>query len=234
MNPGLLPWSATNYDITTEYYTDQGGVFSAGVFRKEVANFFGSVDRPSTPQELDEVGVDPMGQPWETRLTVNIGDARIDGFELSFNQSLAALDPWTFGLGSSLRVFGNITKITIGGARQGDFQGFLPRSANWGFYFAQKRFRSSFRWNYSSDRPGAAATNYGPNGEAYNKGMTHLDINLSYSLRPNLAFFVNMKNVFKDFRIQAQRSDTLADYAEYRYPNRISGIATEIGINGSF
>ena len=233
-NPGLLPWSADNYDVTLEYYTDQGGVFSAGVFRKQVANFFGNVDRPSTPQELADAGVVPDGQSWETRTTVNIGSARIDGIELSFNQSLAPLDRWLAGWGSSLRLFGNITKIKIGGARQGDFQGFLPTSANWGVYFARKRVRAALKWNHSSDRPGAALTTFGPNGENFTFGMTHLDINLSYSLRPSLAFFVNLKNVTRDFRIQAHRSELLPKYAEYRYPNRLNGIATEMGINGSF
>lgn len=233
-NPGLLPWAADNYDLTVEYYTDQGGMFSAGVFRKEVANFFGNVERDSTPQELTEVGVDPAGEPWVTRTTVNIGEARIDGLELSFSQSLAPLDPWLAGWGSSLRLFGNITKIKIGGARQGDFAGFLPTSANWGVYFAKKRVRASFRWNHSSDRPAAAVNGIGANGENYTAAITQLDVNLSYSLRPNLAFFINMKNVLSDFRIQARRSDEYPDYAEYRYPNRLNGIATEVGFHGSF
>ncbi|MBI4626945.1 MAG: TonB-dependent receptor [Verrucomicrobia bacterium] len=233
-NPGLLPWSADNYDLTLEYYTDQGGVFSAGVFRKQVANFFGNVDRLSTPQELSDAGVVADGQTWETRTTINIGSARIDGIELSFNQSLAPLDRWLAGWGSSLRLFGNITKITIGGARQGDFQGFLPTSANWGVYITRKRVRAALKWNHSSDRPGAALATFGPNGENFNVGMTHLDVNLSYSFRPNLAVFVNLKNVTRDFRIQAHRSDLLPKYAEYRYPNRLNGIATELGINGSF
>jgi len=233
-NPGLLPWAADNYDLTLEYYTNQGGMFSAGVFRKEVANFFGNVDRPSTAQELEEVGVDPSTDDWITRTTVNIGAATIDGMELSFNQSLAALDPWLWGWGSSLRLFGNITKIKIGGARQGDFQGFLPTSANWGVYFSKKRVRASFRWNHSSDRPGAAVTNLGPNGENYNAELTQLDVNASYSLRPNLALFINMKNVLREFRIQSLRSDLYPEYAEARYPNLLNGIATEFGIRGSF
>ena len=138
--------------------------------------------------------------------------------------------PW----GSSLRVFGNITNIEIGGARQGDFQGFLPTSANWGVYFTKKRVRASFRWNHSSDRPGSAIPALGSNGENYNAALTQLDVNLSYSLRPNLAVFANMKNVFREFRIQSRRSDEYAKYAEARYPNLLNGIATEIGIRGSF
>lgn len=233
-NPGLLPWSADNYDLTVEYYTDQGGVFSAGVFRKDVYDFFGNVDRPSTPQELADAGVTPLSEDWETRTTINVGNAQIDGIELSFSQSLAALDPWLAGWGSSLRVFGNITKIKIKGARTGDFQGFLPTSANWGVYFTKKRVRASLRWNHSSDRPGAAITTFGPNGENYNIAQTHLDVNLSYSLTPKLAFFINMKNVTREIWAQAHRSDLLPAYAQMRYPTRWDGIGTEMGFSGSF
>ena len=233
-NPGLLPWTADNYDITTEYYTDHGGVFSAGVFRKEVDNFFADIDRPSTAQELNEVGINPGNEAWETRTTINSGSARIDGIELSFNQSLAFLDPWTAGWGKKFRVFGNVTKITIGGARTGDFQGFLPRSANWGVYFAHKRFRSSFRWNSQSDRPAAALTTIGPNGENYNAAQTHLDVNLSYAIRPNLSFFINMKNVRRARWSQNVRSDVLPEYAQVRYPTRGNGIGTEMGFQGTF
>lgn len=233
-NPGLLPWSADNYDFTTEYYTEHGGVFSGGVFRKEVDNFFSSVARPSTDQELEEVGITPGNEPWETRTTINAGSARIDGIELSFNQSLAVLDPWTAGWGKRFRVFGNITRITIGGARTGDFQGFLPTSANWGVYYAHKRFRSSFRWNHQSDRPSAALTTIGENGENYTGAQTHLDVNLSYALRPNLSFFINMKNVRRVLWHQGVRSDVLPEYAEIRYPTRGNGIATEMGFQGSF
>ena len=233
-NPGLLPWSADNYDFTTEYYTAHGGVFSGGVFRKEVKNFFANVDRPSTPQELQEVAITAGSDVWETRTTINAGKARIDGIELSFSQSLAVLDPWLAGWGKKFRVFGNITKITIGGATTADFQGFLPTSANWGLYFAHKRFRSSFRWNHQSDRPVSVITTFGPNGENYNAAQTHLDVNLSYSLRPNLSFFINMKNVFRVMKQQGHRSDLLPAYAQIRYPARWDGIGTELGFQGSF
>lgn len=234
-NPGLLPWKADNYDLTAEYYTDQGGFFSAGVFRKEVVNFFGNIDRPATPQELADAGVsDPIGD-WETRTTINLGEARIDGVELSFNQPLAPLDPWLKGWGSSFRLFANMTKIRIHGANIEDFNGFQPLSANWGLSFSRKRVRASLRWNHTGDRPYSAANaNLGTNAVNYNVAATRLDVTASYGLRPNLSIFVNMKNVGRVERIQAQKSDELADYARLRYPALQTGISTEFGINGSF
>lgn len=233
-NPGLLPWTADNYDLTLEYYTDGGGVFGANVFRKNVTDFFGSITRDATAAELAEVGVtNPVGE-WELRTTMNVGDAQIDGVELNFNQSLAPIDEWLAGWGNNFRVFGNITKIDVEGDRTADFSGFLPTSANWGFQFARKRVGASFKWNYSSDRPTGLRNELGANGERFNIAQTHMDVNLSYSLRPNLAIFLHMRNVTRKFREQSQRSDVLPEYARVRNNVRWEGIATNFGIKGSF
>ena len=47
-NIGLKPWTADNYDVSVEYYTDHGGVVSAGVFLKEVKDFFGAYVKDAT------------------------------------------------------------------------------------------------------------------------------------------------------------------------------------------
>ena len=59
-------------------------------------------------------------------------------------------------------------------------------------------------------------------------------MNVSYSLTPNLAFFINMKNVTREIWGQAHRSDLLPAYAQMRYPARWDGIGTEMGFSGSF
>lgn len=46
-NPGLLPLESTNFDLSVEWYYDEGSYASIGVFEKNVKNFIGSesVDR---------------------------------------------------------------------------------------------------------------------------------------------------------------------------------------------
>jgi outer membrane receptor protein involved in Fe transport len=48
-NTGRKPWSADNYDLSLEYSTDLGGLFSAGVFFKEIRDFLDSAVRVATP-----------------------------------------------------------------------------------------------------------------------------------------------------------------------------------------
>ena len=41
-NPGLIPIESDNYDVSVEWYYDEGSYLSAGYFKKNVANFIGS------------------------------------------------------------------------------------------------------------------------------------------------------------------------------------------------
>jgi len=86
--------------LSLEYYTDQGGVFGAGVFRKEVENFFGSIVRPATDLDLDEAGLDPTDHDitgWEVSTTINRNPATVKRFEVSMNHSLRRLNSWMGG-----------------------------------------------------------------------------------------------------------------------------------------
>lgn len=233
-NPGLLPWTADNYDLSLEYYTKQGGVFGAGAFRKDVKNFFGAETRDATPDELRDVGLEPGSLGWRVVTTSNVGDARIEGVELNMNQSLRLLDPWLSGWGGSFRVFGNITKIKLRGDRTADFSGFIPTSANWGVQFTRQRFDASLKWNYKSAWNVSALSGFGANGFSYVPARTHLDVNLSYSLKPNLALFVQMRNVTRVFQEVLQRSDELPVYARETNFARWEGVSTNVGLKGSF
>src|SRR5262249_25737288 len=51
-NPNLQPWEADNYDLSLEYYTKTGGLFSVGAFRKDIAHFFTNVTTLATAEFL--------------------------------------------------------------------------------------------------------------------------------------------------------------------------------------
>ena len=233
-NTGLLPWTADNYDLTTEYYTDQGGVFTAGVFRKNVTNFFVKLERSSTAQELAEAGVDDASLDWETRTTINGGSAELNGVEFSFNQSLAPLDAYLGGWGKYFRLFANYTKIKVTGIDAENFLGFQPRTANWGISYNRKRARVSLRWNSAEARQTRLRPELNPGGFNGTNAYTHLDINASFGILPNLDVFINMKNVFRVVRIQTRFGDNTPDYARNRNHSRYFGVSAVMGISGSF
>lgn len=232
-NPGLLPWTADNFDISIEYYTDQGGAFVAGVFRKQVSNFFGSVLRDATAQELADAGVDPNAVDWTVSTTENVGEARVDGLELSVNQSLSTLDHHLGGWGKSLRVFANLTRLNLKGSQSANFAGFLPTSINYGIQINRKLFGASIKANYRSDENSGTVAALGANGRNYFRGRTHIDVNFNYNIRPNLGVFVNLRNITDRYNKSYKAGEGLPAYAKL-VNIRNYGIPFNFGIKGSF
>ncbi|MBM3851861.1 MAG: TonB-dependent receptor, partial [Verrucomicrobia bacterium] len=115
-NSGLKPWTAHNYDLSLEYYTAQGGLFSAGFFRKEIADFFANNVRLATAGDLEELGVDPQYVGWQLSTKFNSGRARVSGAEFNLRHPLRPLGAW----GRYFTVFANATKLELRGDRQAD------------------------------------------------------------------------------------------------------------------
>ena len=69
-NTGLRPWLADNYDLSLEYYTDSGGLFSAGVFYKSIKDFFGTFATVPNAAGLEAIGLGPEYQGWQVNSTI--------------------------------------------------------------------------------------------------------------------------------------------------------------------
>lgn len=59
-NPGLKPYLSNNFDVTWEWYYDEGSYASIGYFTKEVENFIGQSSVTDTPYELAHPGLGPL------------------------------------------------------------------------------------------------------------------------------------------------------------------------------
>jgi len=235
-NPNLVPWAADNYDLSLEYYTKQGGVFGAGLFRKEVKNFFGTVIRPATNLDLTEAELDPSLYDvtgWTVSTTINTVPSTVNGFEVSMNHSLRPLDPWVGGWGRYFNLFANVTKLQITGAGSAGLAGFLPLGVNAGLRFNKKPFMLSVNANYRDEETTSVPTNLGPNGRIYRPARTHIDMAVAVNLRRNLDLFFNVRNLF-DEPVQTYRSsDVYPEYAAWN-GNTKFGAVFNAGIRGSF
>ncbi len=96
-NPALRATTSRNLDLSAEYYLQSIGLISAGYFHKRL-------DGPIYRRTYDGTY---EGQP--ARLTVfdNAGDARVSGWEFSYQQQLRALPSPFDGLG----VYANFTLV---------------------------------------------------------------------------------------------------------------------------
>ena len=229
-NTGLRPWTGDNYDLSLEYYTPQGGLFSAGVFRKEIRNFFGDAVKVATAADLEQLELDPRYVGWQITTTYNVpGTARVDGIEFNLRHSLRPLGAW----GRYFSVFANGTKLKLQGGRDADFSGFIPESANWGLDFTKKPFSVMAKWNYRGQQRLGSVAALGPDAYEYSKSRTRLDINVDYQLRSNLFIYMSAQNVFDVPETLLRYGSQTPGYA------RVSQVLTTnvqltLGIKGSF
>jgi TonB-dependent receptor len=228
-NTALRPWTADNYDLSLEYYTDQGGLFSAGAFVKDIKDFFGSAVRLATVADLAEVGLEPKYVGWNLSTKFNAGDARVTGAEFNLRHSLRRLGGW----GAYFSVFANATKLRLEGNRQADFTSFIPTSGNWGFSFNRRQVSFMAKWNHRGLDKRVAQPAFGPDAFQYIKARTILDLNASYQLTKRWSLSASVNNIFnvpQTFWVRGSATPAYAWLSRFVQP----GVAFGAGIRGTF
>jgi iron complex outermembrane receptor protein len=228
-NPALKPWSADNYDLSLEYYTDQGGSFTVGVFQKQIKNFFGSAVFISTLADTVALGLEPDYVNWRVSTRVNAGAAEVFGGEFSVRHSLAPLGRW----GRFFTGFVNGTKLDLHGSNVADFAGFVPETLNWGVTYSRKPFQVMAKWNYRGKQRNGAQPAFGPDGFTWQERRIALDLNLEVQIRREMFLFINGQNVFNAPYITQIYGSQTPDYAKRSFTNH-NGVGLTMGIKGSF
>ncbi len=229
-NTGLKPWSADNYDLSLEFYTEQGGLLSAGLFRKDISDFFGNVVKVATAADLQALDLDPRYAGWRLSTTYNLGGiARVSGMEFNVRHSLAFLGAW----GRALQVFANGTKLDLDGDKDAEFGSFVPESANWGFSWSRKPVTVMLKWNYRGTQQRSALPGVGADAYEYVRGRTPVDLNVDVQLRPNLFLYFNGQNIFDRPEILERYGSQTPGYAR-RYQEMTHGVQLTLGVKGTF
>ncbi len=229
-NTGLRPWTAQNFDLSLEYYTDQGGLFSAGVFRKEISDFFGQVVTLATEADLRALDLDPRYVGWRLTTTYNLPDtSRVTGLEFNVRHSLRPLGSW----GRAFQAFANGTKLDLDGGKDAEFGSFVPESANWGLSYSRRPFTAMAKWNYRGTQRRGALPGLGPDAREYVKRRITVDVNFDYQVRANLFLYLNAQNVFDRPEILERYGSDTPAYAR-RYQEMTHGVQLTLGLKGSF
>jgi len=228
-NTGLRPWSADNYDLALEYYTQGGGLVGAGAFLKEIRQFFADTVRIATAADVEEFGLDPRYLGWRVSTQVNGGAARVYGFEFNVRQSLAELGHW--GRGAS--VFVNGTKLHLEGASTAAFNAFTPESLNWGFSYTRRPATFMAKWNYRGKRRLGAQPALGADAFEYDDRRLTLDLNLEVELKRRLQLYVAAQNVFNARAVTLRYGSATPAYGKV-YLTGANGVGLTFGVKGSF
>lgn len=228
-NPALKPWRADNFDLSAEYYTDTGGVFSAGVYRKNIIGFFDNRVTIATAADLEALGVEPEYVGWMLTTTVNGGAARVDGIEFNLRQSLQPLGPWF----RFFSVFANATKLKLYGSRNAAFGSMIPENVNWGCTFTRNPVTVMLKWNARGEQRFGAVPTMGPDAGNYQEKRTTMDVNATYQFNRRLSLFVNGRNILNVNNLQLRYGSQTPGYAKIGITSRF-GVAWTAGVKGTF
>ena len=229
-NIGLEPYTANNYDFSAEYYTESGGTFTGGVFRKDIKNFFGTTVSIADAADLERMGFSDDYVGWQLNTTENLATtANITGFEFSARQSLKNFRGWA----RYFSVFANFTKQKIDTTSPASFTRFLPLSVNWGVSYARRPFSVSLNWNARGEQDQGVSATQGAGANLYFNPAVVMDMNASYQMTSRLALFVTGTNVFNRWRTYSRYADATPDYARRSQTNSYGSIWS-LGLRGTF
>ncbi len=193
-NTGLQPWTADNFDLSFETYNLKGAVASVGLFRKDISNFFGATQMDATPELLAGYGLSDDYLDYDIVTKANYGKATIEGYELSWRQSLFFLPNWARGL----QVFGNATITRLSGTNAADFIPFAHKNLNWGASFLRPRFSIKFNVAYAYKVTGAAvaaSATVPPGTFTYVAPQITADASFEYRIMKRVSLYGSARNL---------------------------------------
>ncbi len=228
-NSTLRPWSAKNYDITLEYYLPFNGVASAGVFRKDIRDQFGSLGTKVDEALAAELGLgsETIGYEYSTR--INSGNSRITGAEFGYSQSLAVLGSWA----KPFSLFSNFTVLDVDGKSQGDFRDFVPKSANLGGSLSYKRVYFLAKANYRGRALREMKNSTFLGAGEFIRERTTIDLNLDVTLTRRFALFTTVRNLTNEPYQTELDGPNLPGWATLTQDTR-SGAQYTLGVKGNF
>ncbi len=188
-NPDLKPYHTDNYELSVEKYFEPVGLISIGAFQKDITDYARVTSTSIGPEGLDGSGL-YAGYRLSTR--ENVGDARIRGVEISYQQQFSFLPGALRGLGA----FANFTRLeaegTFGGAATtSKLSNLAPRSGNAGLNFRHRGLDARVLANWTDRK--YFTTNGGV--DVYNEERLMLDVKLQYAFNRRYEVFLDISNL---------------------------------------
>lgn len=188
-NPNLRPYISDNFEVGMEKYFEPIGLISAGVFLKEISDYFRSFDTPIGPEGIDGTG---LYAGYTLRQNRNVGDARIRGFEINYQQEYRFLPGFWGGLGS----FANFTYQDSVGNYGGttstnQLANLAPRSGNAGISWVQRGIQARLLANWTDRK--YTSTNGGV--DVYFLERLSWDLKLQYRINRTYDVFLDVTNL---------------------------------------
>ena len=206
-NPGLEPQQSQNFDLSTEFYFEPAGLFTVGVFQKDLKKFIYTASGGIVPSGQDnDFGGEYAGYAMTTQY--NGGSAKIRGIELSY------LQQWTFlpGIWKGLGGFANVTMMEANGnygngdatslAPNPKMAGFNPFIANIGLSYIQGQWNLRANLNFRGKYLNIYNANESRAG--YIARRQTLDLKTIYNVNRRFSVYLDVVNVLNEPERQLQ------------------------------
>jgi len=233
-NAAIKAWSAQTTKVRLEYYFERVGNISIGAFRRDFENFFGNVTFPATPEFLALYDLDPAtygAYPVATQHNVQT-TVQMTGLDFEYKQALTFLPHWARGV----QVFANVSALRTQGDGAAEFNGFTPRTYNWGVSLSRPKYTLRANWNYRGRQRGAAVTGRSIEAGTYNWNAKQLyvDLQADYTFTRKLALFAAIRN-FGDSAPTDNKifGPNTPSHATFRSREEVGALVT-LGVKGTF
>ena len=242
-NSTLRPWRAKNYDYSLEYYMPRNGMVSVNWYKKDIRDFFSSVNSVADVALLDTLGLshDYVGYQYTTR--INISDAMIKGWEVNLNVPLQNLTAWgpLERLDSFARHFTiglNTTHLELSGSRvtASDWKRYIPRSRNATLRYSFGKLSGNILVNWKGRMVRDTSSNINglsTGGTEYIRARYQLDGNIDYQLTKRFALYMAGRNLLNAMTQWEVAGPSAVDYAATTNYERY-GVQYSLGIRGNF
>jgi TonB-dependent receptor len=221
-NPDLKPYLTDNFEVSVEKYFEPVGLLSAGVFLKEIKDYFRTFSTTVPSSGIDGNG---LYAGYTLSTTMNVGRAKIQGIELSYQQQFSFLP----GIWKGLGAFANFTYLES----EGNFGGLVtttrlgnlaPRSGNAGINFRFRGLDARFLANWTDEK--YKGTNSGI--DFYNEERLMMDVKLQYSINRRYDVFLDISNITDE----SPRTDVSLNGLKFFRTNQ--GVGFVAGVRGRF
>ena len=223
-NPNLEARESSNFDVSVEYYLNQGGLVSVAAFYKDIDNFIVSQTEAFSDFTLDG----ETFEQFDRTSLVNANSAEVSGLEFSLQQRFTALPGWWSGFGASLAFAALDSELEIPG-RSEDLP--LVGQPDWTRSVALTYQNDVLQAALSYDEADSFLTGIGGDAtqDFFMEEYGRLDFKATYSFARNYAVFFEWQNINNEPTVVyvGDREDQLDQYEEY-------GETLYVGFNARF
>lgn len=221
-NPELKPYHSDNFEVSVERYFEPVGLFSVGVFLKEISDYSRVLSSTVGPEGIDGSGT-YAGYALSTR--ENVGSARVRGFELSYQQQFSFLP----GLFKGLGAFANYTYLQSEGdygttTATNKLANLVPRTGNAGINYRFRGLDARVLLNWTGQFYKGTSSGI----DIYAEDRRLVDVKLQYSINRRYDVFLDATNITDE----PTRTDIALN--GIRYYSTKQGVGFTAGVRARF